>query len=604
MEHHRLRALLRLALVALAAALPACSGSHSGASGPVPPGVSALTPATGTVSTLVLVTGAGFGAAPSVTFSSAGHDYVAVLTTASDTRLEARVPSVDPGLAASGVRFDVTIRTAAGGAATLPGAYTMARPVVADVNGGLVGSGATGSPFIVDGAAFGDPTALGSTFAVEFCDTTGNAFPAAVSAEAWTNGFVVGTVPNGLGAGRRYDVKVTTPSGTSAPRPFVVLGGVTFSPSNIGWSTAPALPAPVQGLAAVVVPILDPGGATTSYVFTLGGNGSTVAADDRAANTTGVAVNELVAAPTSVTGPFAWTAWRDATPLPEARAWAAAVAAGPGNSVVASAGEVYVLGGLDPAGAPTSGVYRAAVAADGTLGAWSPTAPLPAARAGHGAVVFHGRVYVAGGSGADGRPAADVWSARIQPDGTLGAWTALAALPAPVAFHQLVSYAGYLFVLGGTPQPADPVASTLDPTLNGTIWSAELDLRDGSLVEAATSTVWVDVGPLSPKPREKFTAVVAGSYLLLTGGLYSGAPLSTEESYAAFQTGALLGTVGSFSGATGSHTIYKASGGAAEVPYGHAAVPFVDAAGNAHVIVLGGGDVSAGAPHAEVWFQY
>lgn len=596
------RALAACAALALAACGGGSSSGGGSAAGPLP---TALSPSTGTVSTVVLITGSGFGTSPTVTFSSGGHAYVATVTTATDSKLEAAVPAVDPALASSGVAFDVKVSTG-GGAAVLARAFTMADPVIADLNGGLVGSGATNSPFILDGANLGDPTVVGSAagFTVEFCDTVGNSWPATVSAGAWTNGFVVGTVPNGLTQGQRYDVKVTTPTGTSAPRPFQVLGGVAFSPSSIGWAAQTPLPAAVQGLGAVVVPIVDPSGVTTSYLYAVGGNDSTVAADAWAANTASVSVNELVDAPTSVLGAFAWSAWEQATPLPQARAFAAAVAAGPGNSVVTVPGELYVLGGLDPAGVATSGVYRAPVAPDGTLGAWTATTSLPQARFGHAAAAFRGRVYVSGGVGADGLAATAVWSAPIHADGTLGGWTALADLPAPLAYHQLVSYAGYLFAVGGTSEGADPLSATLDPTVNGTVWSAQLDVRDGSFVEGVSSTAWVEVGALG-KAREKQTAVVAGSYLLVTGGLYSADSTgSSEESYAAFQTGALLGSLGSFNGATGLHTIYKTSGAAAQVPYDHAAVSYVDAAGNAHVIVLGGGDVNARTPQATVWLQY
>lgn len=616
MSRSALRALVTLCA---AVALAACGGSSSGGGGTPPaPAVAALTPSTGTVSTVVLIAGSGFGTSPVVKFSAGGHEYQAALTTASDSKIEAAVPAVDPALAASGTSFDVTVQPAGGGAATLHGAFTMARPVVADVNGGLVGSGTPGSPFILDGSAFGDPAVVGTavSFSVEFADTVGGSFPAAVTAGAWSNGFVVGNAPNGLTAGQRYQVTVTTPSGTSAPRWFQVLGGVSFSPSNIGWSAGPSLPFAEQGLAAVVVPLSDPSGVTTSYVFALGGNDSSVAADSWAASSSTVVVNELLPTVTSA-GAFAWSSWAEATALPQARAFAAAVTAGPGNSVVTAPGELYVLGGLDPAGLATSSVYRAPVAADGTLGAWSRTTSLPRARYGHAAVVLRGRIYVAGGNGPDGLPVNTVFYAPIHADGTLGDWLPGTDLPAPVAHHQLASYAGTLFAMGGTSDGADPISSTLDPVVNGTVWSTELDLRDGSFVSTVSTTAWQDQGALSPKAREKFSAVVAGSYLLVTGGLYSGdATSSSESSYAALQSDPTTGkiTLGAFNGATGSSTIYGPASGY-QSPYDHAAVSYVDVAGNAHVLVLGGGNVgkppptytgtsTTGRPQAGVWFQY
>jgi hypothetical protein len=96
----------------------------------------------------------------------------------------------------------------------------------------------------------------------------------------------------------------------------------------------------------------------------------------------------------------------------------------------------------------------------------------------------------------------------------------------------------------------------------------------------------------------KHTAVVAGGNVLVTGGLYNGASTgSSEESYAQLRTD---GTVSSFSGATGSHTITSAGGSNL---FNHAALSYVDANGVAHVLVLGGDDVNApGKKRAEVWF--
>ena len=89
-----------------------------------------------------------------------------------------------------------------------------------------------------------------------------------------------------------------------------------------------------------------------------------------------------------------------------------------------------------------------------------------------------------------------------------------------------------------------------------------------------------------------------GGTVLVTGGLYSAANTgSTEETYAQINSD---GTVGSFNGATGVHTILSAGG---KNLFNHAALGYVDANGVAHVLVLGGDDVNApGKKRAEVWF--
>ena len=89
----------------------------------------------------------------------------------------------------------------------------------------------------------------------------------------------------------------------------------------------------------------------------------------------------------------------------------------------------------------------------------------------------------------------------------------------------------------------------------------------------------------------------AGGWVLVSGGLYNGAAnSSTEHSYAAIQVD---GTLASFGGATGSQTIAAAGG----VPFfHHAALQYVDASLEAHVVVLGGTAVSDPAtPIADVY---
>ena len=86
--------------------------------------------------------------------------------------------------------------------------------------------------------------------------------------------------------------------------------------------------------------------------------------------------------------------------------------------------------------------------------------------------------------------------------------------------------------------------------------------------------------------------------MLVGGGLYNGAATSsTEHSFATINVD---GSLSSFGGATGSQTIAAAGG----VPFfNHAALEYVDAAGEAHVVVLGGTDVTnPGVPIAEVYF--
>ncbi|BDG01358.1 Kelch repeat-containing protein [Anaeromyxobacter oryzae] len=589
-----------LVLLTSTVALQACGGSRK----PSGPEVTSLAPATGTSSTVVAISGAGFtgttASPPTVTFtpSAGGASYPAQVASATATGVDVAVPAVPAALAAAGTAFDVTIENPGGGSTTLPHAFTMAAPTLADVNGGLAGSGSQNSLFIVDGAAFGDLSAQAAGYSVDFRDAGSGAVVASAAvgyaAGDWTNIYVVGTVPASLSTGTTYQVTVTTPSGTSAPRTFEVLGGVPFSPSQIQWSATSSLPVAQQGFSAAVAAI-----GTTSYVYAIGGNVATAAtADGKASNVSTVYVNPIDAA----TGALAGATWTTATPLPDQRGFAAAVVADAANSLVPGNGNLYVLGGLDGTGAATSTVYFASLASDGTIpaagapGTWAETTPLPQALFATSAVLFHGRIYVAGGNDSTGAPVAKVWAAKIQADGTLAAWEPQPDLPAALAYHQLVTSAGYLYALGGDTAAVDPVTNALAATSQSAIYYDQIDIRNGALVSAAWTTNASSLG----KAREKFTAVVAGSYVLVSGGLYNGASTgSSEQSYA--QLGS-QGAIGSFNGATGSHTIAGSASGYDF--YNHAAAFFVDGAGAPHVLVLGGADVGAGTVHDGVWYQH
>ncbi|MFN2548744.1 MAG: Kelch repeat-containing protein [Myxococcales bacterium] len=567
--------------IALVAAL-ACSSTKG-------PPLTSLTPATGTAGTLVTIAGSGFVQTPKVTFIPVGggnavdgvvHDFTL-------TSLDVNVP--DAGARnADGTVFDVRVTNPDGGATTLAKAFTMTGPTVSDINGGLAGSGTVGSLFILDGNHFGDLAAApASGYSVDFRDSTTNAVVASAAVDFansdWQDIFIVGTVPGTLGSSTTYKVTVTTPSGTSAPLNFLVTGAVSFSPATIQWTATSNLPAAVQGLSAVIA---------NSYLYALGGNSGA-----KTANLSTVSFNPV----TPATGALANPSWTAATPLPDKRGFAAAVSANSFNSIVTGNGNLYVIGGLDGAGAATSTVYTAALNPDGSLpaaaapGTWGTTTALPQALFGESAVIFHGRIYVAGGNDSTGAPSAKVYSAHIKGDGSLDAWQTLPDLPAAVAYHQLVTSGGYLYVLGGTNASSiDPVSKTQSSASSGSIYDAPINIRTGGI------SAWTANASSMGKSREKFSAVVAGSFVLISGGLYAGATTgSSEQSYASINSD---GSISSFNGATGSHTISGSAGGYDF--FNHAAVLFVDSAGNPHVIVIGGEDTNAGTPVAGVWYQH
>jgi hypothetical protein len=123
---------------------------------------------------------------------------------------------------------------------------------------------------------------------------------------------------------------------------------------------------------------------------------------------------------------------------------------------------------------------------------------------------------------------------------------------------------------------------------------AQIDLK----TRAISAAGWVLNSNKLKKAVSKHRTVVAGGYVLVTAGLYTGATTgSSEESYAQI---AADGSVGSFNGATGANTISSGGGGNL---FNHAEIGYVDASGAFHVLVSGGDDVNTpGTKHKGVFY--
>ncbi|MBK7858671.1 MAG: hypothetical protein IPJ65_08625 [Archangiaceae bacterium] len=121
-----------------------------------------------------------------------------------------------------------------------------------------------------------------------------------------------------------------------------------------------------------------------------------------------------------------------------------------GPAAVAYRDFFYVLGG-ENAGATLSDVQVAPINADGTLGVFTGTTPLPTARSGLAATAWNGRLYVAGGSegGTGAALTNDVYVASINADGSLGAFTPTTSFTTARYQHRLLAYGGRLYVVAG-----------------------------------------------------------------------------------------------------------------------------------------------------------
>jgi hypothetical protein len=458
---------------------------------------------------------------------------------------------------------------------SMPTAPALGVPVLLDINGATKPSGPVGSTVIFEGSGFGAAQGSGR---VLFSNGAGGMDTATVASPSdWTDSFIVTTVPAGAATGPAW---VRTSGGSSDSLTFTVVSNATFSPSTITWTETTSLPVGLSGHAAAFMPTTGPG--TNGVVYVMGG-----------ADSTNVPRTDVLY--TSVLGTGQVGAWTPTASLPAAVAFHAAVVATPFNSRVQGTGDLYVLGGAtNAAGQPTGTIYRGALNADGSVSTWSAAGALPTAVHSLGAVIFHGDLYVAGGASNGNVPVTAVYRARIGTDGTLGAWQALPALPSARAYHAMLSFGEYLYVLGGDGGAVAPNDSTNTATEMSEVAYAKVDIRSGNLA----TPQWTMSASSLKKAVSKHTAVVGGGDVLVTAGIYNGAKTgSTEETYAQINGD---GSVGSFNGATGSNTISSAGG---KDLFNHAAVSYVDPTGVAHVMVIGGDDLNnPGKKRAGVWF--
>ena len=222
----------------------------------------------------------------------------------------------------------------------------------------------------------------------------------------------------------------------------VDLGVLAWSPINLCPPTNETLPcpAPVGGLVpwhpspqelALPAPRTDGGvlqvGTKLLYI---GGSDGTVAQ------------STVFVARTVGNGNF--DAWAEGPKLPEPRADA---------SVAYVAGRIFVIGGTDDAGAPTSTVYVLTPdAVTGELGEWAEadeSLTLPEPRTAAAAAVTTDGLLLVGGRNADG-PVATTWKSLLDAQGELGEWTAEAPLVAPQADATAVVVGDFLWLYAGS----------------------------------------------------------------------------------------------------------------------------------------------------------
>ena len=544
-----------LSILISAAALSACGGSDkSTAPNVVPPVADSVSPARGTVGTVVRVMGTSFADSAHVFFGTLASPKVE----RQGTQLYATVPE---GLVL-GNKYDVRVVNRDGGADTLLAAFTAVSPTVARVNGVTKPTGLIGMTVLIEGDAFGD-----AKHGKVYFSSGGTQLQATIadSANDWTNNYIVTSVPSGTPTSSQIIVQTAT--GSSIAISFNLISGATFSPSVINWTQTAALPQPLQGLGAAFVPAANASNPA-NYVFVVGG----------AADQTILATTAVYRAQAQQSG--ALSSWAsDATQLPSRRAYHATAAASAYTAALdtmTTEAYLYVVGGIDSSGTTVNTVLYSKVALDGSNGPWQSATPLPVALHSASAVVFRGFLYVMGGASGTNAPSASAWRAAVNPDGTLGAWQSMASLPSGASYQGLVNFGPYLYAVGGDANSTSPTQSTTSGGEMSSTLLARVNLRTGDLAAS-----WAPLTSMS-KGRSKHNTVVGGGYLFTTSGVYAGQAGSSENTYSQINAD---GTVGSWNGATGTNTISTLLG---YDLYNEAAISFVDASGKGHVLVLGG----------------
>lgn len=150
---------------------------------------------------------------------------------------------------------------------------------------------------------------------------------------------------------------------------------------------------------------------------------------------------------------------------------------------------IYVTGGYDNNRNTYNSVFYATINADGSLGAWQSTTPIPTALYYHRVVVHDGQLVILGGKN-DSTEFSSVYAAPINGDGTIGSWTVQPALPQPIYRFAAVSVklydSEYIHVLGGvngatvlnTVYHSDvPPAPTPTPTLPSVSLNVRIENR-------------------------------------------------------------------------------------------------------------------------------
>ncbi len=197
------------------------------------------------------------------------------------------------------------------------------------------------------------------------------------------------------------------------------------------------------------------------------------------------------------------------------------------HDVASYNGYVYVVGGYS--GGVVSTVYSAKVNADGTIGAWQALNTLPTSGTDwHKAIASNGYLFMLGGSSnGGGTTISTVYSTKINDNGTIGSWTTLNTLPQLLQLFSGAAYNGYIYITGGCN------SDCLTANIKSTVYSAQINGN-------GTIGTWQTLNTL-PTINREHTTVATNGYLFVIGGYNGSSNLSTVYS-AAIKPDGTIGT--------------------------------------------------------------
>ena len=158
--------------------------------------------------------------------------------------------------------------------------------------------------------------------------------------------------------------------------------------------------------------------------------------------------------------------WTPTTPMPQKRSYI-------GGSTMALNDVVYVVGGSNQSEAYNTAIY-AKPQADGSLSPWIQSPPFSTVGLSNFPVVATpGYIHVLGGADISSRISAATMSGRIGPSGEILQWEAGPRMPSPLWFHSAATLGGKVWVWGGLPE-------NKSSKLSNRVFSAAI-LSDGRL---------------------------------------------------------------------------------------------------------------------------